>query len=142
MNKPNVPSQIANYGSPYVISKGNSWRFDDKVISWKSVGIENLLGKIECYQEACPCVYISVYEINDKSKVVRKYDECSRLTSSCELSFQEKDQWWQAKYVEGVLQDVIKIEPIVLPKDVNELSIHDDTGLLKSLSYTMKPYFG
>jgi len=133
------PEKISNYGSPYVISKGYMWRIDtdDQIMIWGKVNADLLKGRIDTEQESCPCVYITVYELNEEGNIVRMYEEVSRRGCSTTLTLldQKSGKWWAAEYCQGKLCEIKETTAPKLPENENqtELVIDDTCGLLKSL---------
>ncbi len=156
---PTVPEKICNYGSPYVISRGNMWRFTDDMITWDSVAAQNhdsgdsvaaqnhdsgdkavkLVGSIDCYQESCPCVFINVYELDENDEVIMGYEEQSRWHNYTSITFEKDGKWWEATYIESKLGEIKEIDKPVTQDE--KLTINDSCNLLTSLEYEMSGLF-
>lgn len=141
------PERLGNYGSPYVLSRNYFWTLTkDGDVAWEKIqNDERIVGRITCEQEAMPCVYIDVRLVGPDGKVLRAYQEETRMRCSTVLLTPSgnEGEWLSADYFDGELEEVktIQTSDTLDCADAINLVVTDPSGLLKTLEYELGDLF-
>jgi hypothetical protein len=139
---PRFPRSLKPPTGLFKIVKGSFWRFKEEAgsklpqkLSWVAVQRDRIKGAITTYQQSCPCVEISVYEVDEEGNADYMWQEESLWQSNVTLGYycKKENLWWVAEYTNGTISKTAKIEqrPTGL---MSNFKIEDECGLCRNIN--------